>query len=744
MARTRKLTIEILGEDRSGKAFQGVAKDAKRAGDKVEKAGEDAGKGFADGIKEGSEKVGSAFENAGSTAGDLFSGGFDVSSIADTITGAFGGLSSKLGPVLGGVGVAAGAALAVGVLNGFEVEASTDRLAAQLGGGEWAEDMGDIAGTLYGEAFGDSIAETGQAVRQVVQRNLLPEDATDKAIEGLTRQFLTFTDVMTQDMDMATQAVSKMLKTGIADDGTEALDILTRGVMQGADMAGDLLETFQEYSGMFEVLGIDAAEATGLMVQGLDAGARDADFVADALKEVALRGKEVSEGNVTAARGFELLGLNADKMAGKFAAGGPKAREALDQVLDGLRGIEDPALRNEAALELFGTKSEDLQKSLFALDLDTAAMRLGSVEGATDKSASAYDNASTKIEEFRRKGLQKLTEFVGNKVLPKLESLQEWAEENPTAFKVIAGVIGGVLTAAMAAYAASAAVAAVNTLIAMAPFILIGAVIAGLAALVVIHFDTIKGAIMTAFNWVKDNWPLLLAILTGPIGIAVLLITKNWDKIKDAASSAFNWVKENWPLILAILTGPIGLAVLAITKNWDKIKDGARAVKDWIVDRFNDLIGFITGLPGKIGRAASGMFDGIKNAFKSAINGIIRLWNGLSFPSVTVGGGDPLGSFGPSLPEVTIGGWDLPNIPLLAAGGLVRASPGGTLALLGEGRDDEAVVPLRDGMLTGDTFIIDLSGATILSEIDLERTITRAVNHAQGKGVTLKQRRRTR
>lgn len=741
MARTRKLTIEILGEDRSGKAFQGVAKDAKRAGDKVEKAGEDAGKGFADGIKAGSEKVGSTFENAGSTAGDLFSGGFDVGAIADMITGAFGGLSKKLGPVLGGAGLAAGAALAVGVLNGFEVEASTDKLAAQLGGGEWAEGMGDIAGTLYGEAFGESIAETGQAVRQVVQRNLLPEDATDKAIEGLSRQFLTFTDVMEQDMDMATQAVSKMLKTGIADDGTEALDILTRGMQQGADMAGDLLETFQEYSGMFKTVGISAEEATGLMVQGLGAGARDADKVADALKEFGIRAKDGSEAS---AEGFKAIGLNAKEMTAAVAKGGPDARKALDTVLDGLRNMKDPAERNAAAIALFGTQAEDMGDALFALDLDTAAAGLGNVEGATDKSASAYDNASTKIEEFRRKGLQKLTEFVGNSVLPKLEGLTDWAKENPAAFKVIAGVIGGVLTVAMLAYAASAAVAAVNTLIAMAPFLLIGAVIAGLAALVIIHFDTIKNAIMTAFNWVKDNWPLLLAILTGPIGIAVLLIVSHWDKIKGAALAAFNWVKENWPLILAILTGPIGLAVLAISKNWDKIKDGAKAAKDWIVDRFNGLVSFVTGLPGKIASAASGMFDGIKNAFKSAINGIIRLWNGLSFPSVTVGGGDPLGSFGPSLPEVTIGGWDLPNIPLLAAGGLVKASPGGTLALLGEGRDDEAVIPLRDGMLTGDTFIIDLSGAVILDEIDLERTITQAVNKAQGKGVTLKARRRSR
>lgn len=744
MARTRKLTIEVLGEDRSGKMFQGVAKDAQRAGDKVEKAGEDAGKGFADGIKAGSEKVGSAFENAGSTAGDLFSGGFDVSSIADTITGAFGGLSSKLGPVLGGVGVAAGAALAVGVLNGFEVEASTDRLAAQLGGGEWAEDMGEIAGNLYGDAFGESIAETGAAVRQVVQRNLLPEDATNAAIEGLTEGFLTFTDVMEQDMDMATQAVSKMLKTGIADSGTEALDILTRGVQQGADMAGDLLETFQEYSTMFRDIGISAEDATGLMVQGLRAGARDADTVADALKEFAIRAQDGSD---MSAEGFKAIGLSAKDMTAAVAAGGPKAREALDKVLDGLQNMKDPAERNAAAVALFGTKAEDLGDALFSLDLDTATLGLGNIEGSTDDLGSAYENAQTKIETFRRQGLQKLTEFVGNSVLPKLESLQKWAKENPTAFKIVAAVVGGALVLAFAAWAVSAASAAVATIAATWPLLLIGAVIAGLAALVIIHFDTIKRWISNVFNWVKDNWPLLLAILTGPIGIAVLLIVRHWDKIKGAALAVWNWIKSMWPHVLGFLTFPIRTAWFVISSQWKLIKAGATAVWNHIRDRFNALVSFFRGLPGKVSGAVSGLFDGIKNAFRSAINFVIRAWNNLSFtlPTIKIPGFDPPGP-GPTFPGVTVGGqtFSTPNIPQLAAGALVKASPGGTLALLGEGRNDEAVVPLRDGMLTGDTFIIDLSGAMILSEIDLERTITRAVNHASGKGVTLKGRRRTR
>jgi hypothetical protein len=55
------------------------------------------------------------------------------------------------------------------------------------------------------------------------------------------------------------------------------------------------------------------------------------------------------------------------------------------------------------------------------------------------------------------------------------------------------------------------------------------------------------------------------------------------------------------------------------------------------------------------------------------------------------------------------------KIPKMADGGIVKARPGGTLAIIGEGGRDEAVVPLRNGMpaLSGGSpnVIINVSGA---------------------------------
>ena len=181
------------------------------------------------------------------------------------------------------------------------------------------------------------------------------------------------------------------------------------------------------------------------------------------------------------------------------------------------------------------------------------------------------------------------------------------------------------------------------------------------------------------------------------------IVTGAFDAVKTAAVFVWDWLKKNWPLLLAILTGPFGVAVYLIVKHWDTIKSGAGAAKDWVVDKFDALVGFFKRMPGRMADAAVGLFDGIKDAFRGAINFVIDAWNGLSFslPSVDthIPGVGRVGGF-------TIG---TPNIPRLAEGGIVSARPGGVIANIGEGRWDEAVVPLN-----GARYLIDGSGVTRL------------------------------
>lgn len=176
---------------------------------------------------------------------------------------------------------------------------------------------------------------------------------------------------------------------------------------------------------------------------------------------------------------------------------------------------------------------------------------------------------------------------------------------------------------------------------------------------------TAQAAVIAA-AWLVSLGPI--ALVVAAVVAAVVAIIANWDKVKDAVAAVFNWVKENWPLILAIITGPIGLAVLAVVKHWDTIKEGFTAVKDWIATKIGEIVGFFTGLPGRLKTAASGLFDWFTDMFRSAFNGMVALWNSIEFklPKIDLPG--PLGSIGGQ----TIG---LPDLPRFHQGGVVPGQP---------------------------------------------------------------------
>lgn len=117
-------------------------------------------------------------------------------------------------------------------------------------------------------------------------------------------------------------------------------------------------------------------------------------------------------------------------------------------------------------------------------------------------------------------------------------------------------------------------------------------------------------AAQAAFNLVMDANPIVLvvgAIALLAAGLFVAYQKVGWfhkavDKAWQILQTGYHWIQDNWPLLLAILTGPFGLAVLAIVKNRDKI------------------ISFIKEIPGKIAAFAGTLWSGITGAWDAAVH----------------------------------------------------------------------------------------------------------------------------
>ena len=320
------------------------------------------------------------------------------------------GIVEALGsiPIAGAV-IGAGAAIAGGIIlgikQGLAIEAERDLFSAKTGFDEaTSARFGRAAGEAYANAWGTSIADNLDTARVALEQGLINRDSIERDVEAVIASLSGISQIMEADIPTAARAAGQLIKTGLAGNAQQAFDVLVAGYQNGADASQDLLDTLVEYPTHFRDLGLSAQDAVGLLAQGLKGGAFNADKVADSLKELTIRVKDLGDKN--AGEALKKIGLGHEDMARKFAEGGPAAREGLQQILNGLRGVEDPAARAQLAVALFGTQAEDMAGALASLDLSTAAQQLGGIEGAAGAAdralATMSDNTSTKIESAKR------------------------------------------------------------------------------------------------------------------------------------------------------------------------------------------------------------------------------------------------------------------------------------------------------------------------------------------------------
>lgn len=334
--------------------------------------------------------------DAGAEAGDEAGQG--------VVSGIIGALRTI--PIAGavvGVGVAIAGGILLGIKEGLQVEAERDIFSAQTGLDEdTSARFGRAAGEAYANAWGDSVAANLDTAKFALQAGIIDSDATDAEIENVIAKLTGLNDLFEYDIASSVRGVGNLMKTGLAKDADQAFDLIVAASQKL--QSDDLLDTLNEYSSQFVQVGIDGKKAFGLLVQGAEAGARDTDNVADAIKEVNLR---VGEGSKAVNEALGLLGLRGDLMGKAFNKGGPAAAKAIDTILDRLRILRDKGGNTQEVIaNLFGGPGEDLGAAIYALNLDTAARSLDGVEGSAGAAeralATMSDNTATKIEEARR------------------------------------------------------------------------------------------------------------------------------------------------------------------------------------------------------------------------------------------------------------------------------------------------------------------------------------------------------
>jgi hypothetical protein len=221
---------------------------------------------------------------------------------------------------------------------------------------------------------------------------------------------------------------------------------------------------------------------------------------------------------------------------------------------------------------------------------------------------------------------------------------------------------------------------------------------------------------------------LIIAAIAALVAIGYVLY-KNWDTIwsgiKDAVKVVWDWIRVNWPLLVGILLGPIGIAAALIYQHWQEILNGAKtafsavyhfivdpiaAALSWVGGALDTVASWFTALPKRIGDAFATIVSYLVAPFRWAFNVIADLWNN------TVG---KLSFHIPSWVPFGLGGqgWSMPHIPKMDQGGLITAEG---LVYAHAGEVISPAPPLR----TGPAVVIN--DAHFSSEVDVELFMRKA------------------
>lgn len=291
---------------------------------------------------------------------------------------------------------------------------------------------------LYDDGMGESYEDLSDVLSKIVQTT---KETDPSKIKELAKNAIVLRDTFDFDVQESMRAVN-MLMVQFGVSGEEAFNLIVQGVQKGLNKNDDLLDSINEYSVHYKQLGYNADEFFNSLKNGTDTGTFSVDKLGDAMKEFGIRTKDTA---TSTDEGFQLIGLDANKMRKEFAKGGKSAQSATKKTLKALFSMDNQVKQNQAGVDLFGTMWEDL-----GIDGVKALMNVNGQADKTKKSMQkindvAYDDVDSQLKVLYRTVQTKLIKPILKDFLPDVEDGIEWTIDNLPTIETIAKTVGGYL-----------------------------------------------------------------------------------------------------------------------------------------------------------------------------------------------------------------------------------------------------------------------------------------------------------
>jgi hypothetical protein len=298
----------------------------------------------------------------------------------------------------------------------------------------------------------------------------------------------------------------------------------------------------------------------------------------------------------------------------------------------------------------------------------------GSVGGLAEAAAKAQGGPMIQLSNqltalgttIANSGLLTDLDSLAQAMIPIIQAVGQWVTEHPKLTEAI--VIGTVAFTAFLAVAAviGIIIAAVGSSVALA-MVAISAAVAGLIAFIVPNWKTFWNGFQDVVNVtsqaIADVIEFALNLILAAVYIFQNLMTGTFNVMWDAIKLVVN-------LAMTVIDGVIMNQIKAIQETWQVgwnvistiVTDVWAVIQNTVKTGVNDVISAI-------------------NAFINALDAIHITLPSISIPGTKI-----------TTPAINLG-FNIPDIPMLAAGGIVNSA---TLALIGES-GPEAVIPLSSG-----------------------------------------------
>ncbi|MDQ0427672.1 murein DD-endopeptidase MepM/ murein hydrolase activator NlpD [Planomicrobium stackebrandtii] len=343
----------------------------------------------------------------------------DAEELGDTL-GSLGGA----GGVIAGVGgaflvaasgllgfVAAGAGVIGFVKSSDELKRAVNGLEASTGAtneemDEMRQSLIDIYGNNYGDGYEDIATSIGEVKKAL--------NLTGDELELATTKALLLRDSLGWEVPETMIAVRSMM-VNFGYDAETAMNLLVQGEQDGINVAGDLLDVFNEFSGAFNDLGFNGEDAMNMIRSAMDAGAKDASIAADSVNEFATL---IRDGSDATKEALQDAGLDANSILKEFDKGGPAAAAAFQKVTEAVGGIGSQAKQEQVAVSLFGSMAEDAGvKAVLALG-DATGQVDATKDTLTAMDSVKYDTLGEAITGVGRKAVAHVLIPLQDKVMP--------------------------------------------------------------------------------------------------------------------------------------------------------------------------------------------------------------------------------------------------------------------------------------------------------------------------------------